>query len=841
MKPIPTRPWLVSIIIGLLLSFSCSVQAGLPDHWQWRNPLPQGNDLKAVAYGNGTFVAVGNGGETIKSVNGVTWMREGSGTTNNLRSITYGNGAFVAVGSDGTILTSADGKVWTPRTSGTANTLNNIVYANGIFVTVGDSKTILTSPDGATWTLRSSPIDIPLNGIAYGHDTFVAVGDCGTDAITSQDGITWTRRAFGGMKRLTAVAYGNDAFVAVGYGDILTSPDGITWTQQDPGTYLQLYGIACLNDIFVACGGSLFASGKGVVWDERVTDCEMRGAAYGKSTYVAVGNGGNILTSTDSMTWSRKSTGATKSLSGVTFGNGVFISVGAAGTILSSPDGVIWTARESHTQMDLKAVTYGEGTFAAVGIYGTILTSPDGTTWTDRSLDTGNCFLGIAHGNGTFVAVAFDLNDNSGNAPAYLVTSADGITWTQRNTGIKEVLDGISFGNQIFVIVGRSGTIVTSPDGITLTQRSSGTANYLFGVGYGNNTFVAAGTYGTILTSPDGTTWTDRSSGAESSLCGVAFGKDLFVAVGSNSILTSPDGSEWTPNRSETAKNLAGIAYGKNSFVIVGDSGTILQSAAVDLTSADATITQMTEADTIAGAPSGYEVSKVVRFTATGVAESATFSVRFESLPRNPVFFKVVDNRWKQLYPTNECSGVTNISLAGTTLNYTMTVTSDCNGSTAANSIVDPLVAGSISASSSGGGRSGCFIATAAYGSCFHPCVTTLQSFRDKFLMTNPLGRFLVACYYRISPPIADAIGTSTLAKSAIMVLLLPAVALSFLCLSLGIVPTLAICCFLLAGVLCLGMRKLGYPCGYRPGGAGATPLPRASGGSQRASRGLLP
>ena len=51
-----------------------------------------------------------------------------------------------------------------------------------------------------------------------------------------------------------------------------------------------------------------------------------------------------------------------------------------------------------------------------------------------------------------------------------------------------------------------------------------------------------------------------------------------------------------------------------------------------------------------------------------------------------------------------------------------------------------------------------CFIATAAYGTPLHEDIDVLRDFRDKYLMTNPIGRAFVKIYYTTSPPIADVI-----------------------------------------------------------------------------------
>ncbi|MCB9503774.1 MAG: hypothetical protein H6696_17720 [Deferribacteres bacterium] len=46
----------------------------------------------------------------------------------------------------------------------------------------------------------------------------------------------------------------------------------------------------------------------------------------------------------------------------------------------------------------------------------------------------------------------------------------------------------------------------------------------------------------------------------------------------------------------------------------------------------------------------------------------------------------------------------------------------------------------------------GCFIATAVYGDDFAKELTILRNFRDEKLLQWKTGRFLVRCYYRLSP-----------------------------------------------------------------------------------------
>jgi len=96
------------------------------DNWCWRNPLPEGNNLRAF-WGSGAsdLWAVGDFG-TILHWDGSAWASVSSGTTNWLWGI-WGSGAsdVWAVGFSGIIL-HWDGSAWTSVPSGTTNPLYGV-------------------------------------------------------------------------------------------------------------------------------------------------------------------------------------------------------------------------------------------------------------------------------------------------------------------------------------------------------------------------------------------------------------------------------------------------------------------------------------------------------------------------------------------------------------------------------------------------------------------------------------------------------------------------------------------------------------------------------------------
>lgn len=69
--------------------------------------------------------------------------------------------------------------------------------------------------------------------------------------------------------------------------------------------------------------------------------------------------------------------------------------------------------------------------------------------------------------------------------------------------------------------------------------------------------------------------------------------------------------------------------------------------------------------------------------------------------------------------------------------------------------------------------KTGCFVATAAYGSPLATEVVLLSHFRDEILLSSKLGKLFVAFYYRVSPPIALLITKADFLRAGTRTLLL--------------------------------------------------------------------
>ena len=275
----------------------------------------------AVAFGNNTFVAVGNIGASlalVRSSDGINWSLVSSNTNGTGRSVTYGNGIWV-VGSDigsRTSLSYMDG-YYIAEAFGTLfdTSCYGLAFGVGVYVAVGSDATnnILYSLDGMTWSVASATSIGPVNGAAvtYANGVFVAVFNpvsIGADMLyTSSDGINWSIIS-GIIQQGTTVAYGNGQWLLYGTSNatsaLFRSPDLSTWSEVSTQI---LTGFMTYGDTLIGSSSNLSdviyqSPDNGTTW-VFITDGLNNanyGACYGNGRYVVVGDNGdhnNIVTS----------------------------------------------------------------------------------------------------------------------------------------------------------------------------------------------------------------------------------------------------------------------------------------------------------------------------------------------------------------------------------------------------------------------------------------------------------------------------------------------------------------------------------------------------------------
>ncbi|MDB6031588.1 MAG: hypothetical protein JWM16_1926, partial [Verrucomicrobiales bacterium] len=150
--------------------------------------------LKSVTYGGGLFVCVGNlSSNVLTSTDGIAWTARHfaipSGFSGlNLEDIAYGNGTFLGVGDNGYVVTSSTGLNWSALNTGVEKNLRGVAFASGVFVVAANDGRILSSSDGQVWNIRNPATGNNLRGVAYFNGHFLAVGNSGTIV---QSGLLW--------------------------------------------------------------------------------------------------------------------------------------------------------------------------------------------------------------------------------------------------------------------------------------------------------------------------------------------------------------------------------------------------------------------------------------------------------------------------------------------------------------------------------------------------------------------------------------------------------------------------------------------------------------------------
>jgi len=279
---------------------------------------------------------------------GTTWTTRTSGFgSNDINAVTYGAGLYLAGGDNGTMATSPDGTNWTIQTSGFGSSnIGSLTHGDGLYLAAGGDGKLSTSTNATSWTSQSAGFGSGfISSLTFGDGLYVAAQ--GSNLRTSPDGVTWTARTANVAIQINVLTFGDGLYVAAGYGGGLsTSPDGITWTAQTSNVGGSVYGLTYGDGLYVAAGqdGALSTSPDGSTWTSRTSGFEPDGhwiqnLAYGAGVYVAVGDNRRISTSPDGITWTAQTSGFVGyRIYVVSFGNGLFIAASNGGEMVTSSE-----------------------------------------------------------------------------------------------------------------------------------------------------------------------------------------------------------------------------------------------------------------------------------------------------------------------------------------------------------------------------------------------------------------------------------------------------------------------------------------------------------------------
>ena len=343
-------------------------------------------------------------------------------------------------------------------------------------------------------------------------------------------------------------------------------------------------------------GGQVLTSPDGIAWSARsepLATFAIHSLVWNGSKYVGVGIFSTILTSPDAITWTVQQVPVAPSY---TFWQVVwndsrqqFVAVGDSGIILTSTNGSDWVPRASGTVNGLRAITWGNNEYVAVGAAGTVLVSADGINWADHSPQSGpvnasNLMTSIAWDGSTYAVSGFG-DPNNVDFPylgAALATNADPTDAKKWKLRYSDAVSGTFLGHVLwdgssFVAAGSGGTVLTSSDGTTWNVQNAGTSGEITAIASGGDTLFAATDDSALLTSDlTGVAWTTRSQNfAQSSFeefTNVVWSGSEFAAVSdAGAFYTSANGLDWAVQGFPFPVLPSGIAWGNGQYVVVGD------------------------------------------------------------------------------------------------------------------------------------------------------------------------------------------------------------------------------------------------------------------------------
>ncbi|MDA0161482.1 hypothetical protein OM076_14495 [Solirubrobacter ginsenosidimutans] len=588
---------------ALSLAAACASTAGAAvqvsqSGWQWGNPTPQGNTIRAMDFIAGRGYAIGDDGTALRTDDGgATWAGLATGTSQDLTRLqAVTPDVVVILGGDGCVVRrSDDGGATFHKMFVLAETNCPDRVAASFFVTpeVGylllrDGNVLRTTDGGATFGRGTAIPGTPASaagGQGTPADAIFTTPDAGivflngtsTAYKTTDDGASWTPVPAvdpGAVTRMHAIS--PTAFYAFGPDTLLRSSDGgVSWQKRPGSAGSNITGLGCSTDdvclLSTAAGDKLLRTEDGGTTSTPVTASTAPIYAAGfanPARAVALGAGGATVISDDSgKNYAPIGGDISGSFQfGLRLGPApeIALALGARGQLARTTDnGVTWKAINVATSADMQdtSFTTADSGYALDQRGGLFKTANGGASW--QPIDPGTTSAPkavIATGNNVLLAGPRGIRRAAEGGEFSLISTKPvrGIAVDQFDRGGSAIF---AYGSKTIVRTTNGGKAWTQVKG---PSRKSGKKTVPLAL---RDVDMTSGTGGYALdtggrvwrTSNGGKKWTELPSVGTDSGLALAFGSATsgYLTLGGYPadtgvayvLRTTDSGKHWRPQR----------------------------------------------------------------------------------------------------------------------------------------------------------------------------------------------------------------------------------------------------------------------------------------------------